>query len=108
MTSFDYIWQLLAPQGEYCRRMAACRLIWEGYDTEKQRQIYATIKGKLQAGEFVNENPYFAIVDNAYTPRKQKQTLSYREYYARYGTTEELDGWRMVKPQHGNVYYEKK
>ena len=108
MDSFGWIWQLLAPQGEFCRRMAACRRLWDSFDLEKQRAIYRTIRDKLAAGEFVSENPYYAIYDNAYPPRKRQRIMSYADYYAKYGTTEERDGWRMVKPQHGNVYYEKK
>ena len=108
MDSFDYIWQLLAPQGEYCRRMGACRQLWNTFDLQRRRETYATIRGKLQAGEFVNENPYFAILDNSYTPRKQSQTMSFRDYYARFGTTEEQGGWKMVRPEGGVVYYEKK
>ena len=34
--------------------------------------------------------------------------MSYAAYYAKYGTTEERDGWKMVKPQKPGdppVYY---
>ena len=70
MDPFDHIWHLLAPQGEYCRRQAACRRLWEGYDLETQRLIYRRIHRKLQVGEYVSENPYYAIADNSYEPRK--------------------------------------
>jgi hypothetical protein len=54
----------------------------------------------------VHYNPVLALRDNA--PKKRlPQTLTYRDYYARYGTTEEQDGWKMVKPKEGNVYYER-
>jgi hypothetical protein len=100
MDSFGWIWQLLAPQGEFCRRMGACRRLWDSFDLEKQRAIYRTIRDKLAAGEFVSENPYYAIYDNAYPPRKKQQrVMSYADYYAKYGTTEERDGWKMVKPE---------
>ena len=93
MDSFDHIWALLNPQGEFKRRRQACRRIWENYDIERQRQIYRTIAGKKTRGEFVNDNPYFAIEDNA---QKDSQQLSYAEYYQKYHTTEEQNGWRRV------------
>ena len=108
MDSFDCIWQLLAPQGEFCRRIGACRRLWDSFDLEKQRTIYRTIRDKLAAGEFVSENPYYAIYDNAYPPRKkQQQTMSYADYYAKYGTTEERDGWHMANPTGQKVIYVK-
>lgn len=96
MDSFGWIWQLLAPQGELCRRMGACRRLWDSFDLEKQRAIYRTIRDKLAAGEFVSENPYYAIYDNAYPPRKRQRIMSYADYYAKYGTTEPRDGWHRV------------
>ena len=32
-------------------------------------------------------------------------TLSYKQYYARYGTTMELDGWKMENPTGQQVVY---
>ena len=63
--TFDYIWALLNPQGEFKRREQACRRLWATYDIDKQRDIYHTIRDKQCRGEFVNRNPYFAIEDNA-------------------------------------------
>ena len=105
MDSFEWIWQLLAPQGEFCRRMGACRRLWDSFDLEKQRAIYRTIRDKLAAGEFVSENPYYAIYDNAYPPRKRQRVMSYADYYAKYGTTEERDGWKMANPTGQQVIY---
>ena len=107
MKTFDDIWALLAPQGEYKRRRGACERLWQGYGLARQEQIYSVIAGKLQRGEFVNPNPYFAIEDNAMaTPRQQ--TLSYAEYYQRYGTTEETDGWkRQYLPEQQKTIYVK-
>ena len=107
MDSFGWIWQLLAPQGEFCRRMGACRRLWDSFDLEKQRAIYRTIRDKLAAGEFVSENPYYAIYDNAYPPRKRQRIMSYADYYAKYGTTEERDGWKMANPTGQKVIYVK-
>ena len=63
--SFDTIWALLAPQGEFKRREQACRRLWQGYDPDKQQEIINAISDKQRQGEFVNRNPYFAIEDNA-------------------------------------------
>jgi hypothetical protein len=107
MDSFICIWQLLAPQGEYCRRIEVCRRLWGTFDLNTQRRIYRTIRDKLAAGKFVNENPYYAIFDNAYPPRDRATKLSFREYYERYGTTEERDGWKQVNPTGEQVIYVK-
>ena len=105
MSSFDYIWQLLSPKVEYANRKRACYNLWQTFSVEQQRTIYATIREKKKKGEFVDYNPYYAISNNSLS--RVSQTLTYRDYYARYGTTEEQDGWKMVKPKEGNVYYER-
>ena len=106
MKTIDDIWQLLNPQGEYKRRRGACERLWQGYGQARQDEIYSIIEGKLQRGEFVNENPYFAIEDNA--PRSPKQqVLSYADYYAKFGTTEEQGGWKMANPTGNKVIYVK-
>ena len=93
MKTFEDIWRLLNPQGEYKRRRGACERLWQGYSEARQEEIYAIIEGKLQRGEFVNENPYFAIEDNARSVSRP-QILSFDEYYARFHTTEEQGGWK--------------
>ena len=106
MKTIDDIWQLLNPQGEFKRRRGACERIWQGYGQARQEEIYSIIEGKLQRGEFVNENPYFAIEDNA-KQRQRQQILSYADYYARFGTTEEQNGWKMANPTGEKVIYVK-
>ena len=95
MKTIDDIWQLLNPQGEFKRRRAVCERLWQGYGEARQEQIYNLIEGKLRRGQFVNDNPYFAIEDNSKQQPRQ-QVLSYAEYYQRYHTTEDTDGWRRV------------
>jgi hypothetical protein len=106
MKTIDDIWRLLNPQGEFKRRRSACERLWQGYSEARQEAVYSTIEGKLQRGEFVNENPYFAIEDNVPKAPKQ-QTLSFNDYYARYGTTEPRDGWHMANPTGNKVIYVK-
>ena len=103
--NFEEIWALLAPQGEYKRRRGCSERLWQGYEPARQEEIYKNIAGKLQRGEFVNPNPYFAIEDNA--AQKRPQTLSFSDYYNRYGTTDETDGWHMANPTGNKVIYVK-
>jgi hypothetical protein len=102
MDTFEHIWALLNPQGEYKRRRQACRRLWESFPIERQRQIYAVISRRKTRGEFVNPNPYFAIEDNAEVPVER---LTFSEYYARFGTTEEQGGWKMTNPTGNKVIY---
>ena len=106
---FIEIWTLLAPQGEYKRRENACRRLWQGYSAEMQQRIYAMISKAKAEGE-VNPNPYFAIEDAALEQKARApkhQVLSFADYYARYGTTSETDGWRMQNPTGNKVIYVK-
>jgi hypothetical protein len=64
-TTFDNLWtKVLKPQGEYIYRERACRRLWDTFNPAKQLEIYDRIEGKKQRCEFVNPNPYFAIVNN--------------------------------------------
>ena len=93
--SFQHIWALFSNHGGVAYLYEAeCARIWSEYSLEEQRQIYGSIRRKLQNGQFVNYNPVKAIRENA--PKKKKQLLSFGEYYKRYQTTEEQDGWKMV------------
>ena len=107
MKSFEAIWALLAPEGEFKRRRGACERLWGSYEPGRQEAIYERISGKLRRGEFVNQNPYFAIEDNARELQPRRQVLSYADYYARFGTTEPRDGWHMENPTGQKVIYVK-
>ena len=103
MKTFEEIWQLLAPKAEYANRRRACYQLWETLTEEEKDNIYDTISDKLSKGLFVDYNPFFALKNNNQRPRRQ--TLSFNDYYARYGTTEERDGWRMENPTGQKVIY---
>ena len=60
-TSFDYVWELLAPSGQYESRKDACRALWNALTLQRQRLIYATLREQKRRGESIDENPYFAI-----------------------------------------------
>ena len=66
-TSFDIIWDFLAPSEQYADRKEACRRLWASLPLSKQRQIYATLCWQKAQGVEIDENPYFAI--NHCTPR---------------------------------------
>lgn len=111
MISFYCIWSLLNPQGEYKRRRRGCEKLWAGYDEQTCQRIYENIRSAKERGEWVNPNPYFAIEDVVVkTISKQPslpRTLTYAEYYRKYGTTEPRDGWKMENPTGNQVIYVK-
>jgi hypothetical protein len=106
MKTFEDIWALLAPEGEYKRRRGACERLWQSYDPARQEEIYQRINGKLAHGEYVSENPYFAIEDNAKKPKVRKLVITADEYYRKYGTQDNQEGWQRVflKEQQRTVY----
>ena len=109
MCSYLSIWALLKPQGEYKRRYRACERLWAGYSPEMQQRIYNAISEARQRGDWISPNPYFAIEDTALNlqQKPRMQQLSYAEYYRRYGTTAETDGWKMENPTGQKVIYVK-
>ena len=85
-------------------KTAACLRLWETLDARQQEQIYYTIRDKLQAGKFVHYDPVKAIQEN--TPKMQVITAD--EYYRRYGTQANLDGWvRKHIPEEQRTVYVK-
>ena len=106
MTSFDYLWELLEPKKEYDPVLGRCQRLWESFSSEKQDDVYRIILEKKERKKFIDYNPLFAIEKNSAAP--QKQILSFDAYYRLKGTTQEQDGWKMVKPQKAGdppVYY---
>ena len=97
---FQAFWEQFDPDAQFDNRRKATYNLWCQCPQKKREAILLWLKNNRPKP---GKNPYFFIQD--FTVRMK--FLSYRDYYARYGTTEEQDGWRMVKPQHGNVYYEK-
>ena len=94
MTSFDYVWALLEPKKEYEPVRNRCLQLWETFSLEKQRATYRTIRVRKKEHLFVDYNPLFAI--KRFSKGPQRQTLSFNDYYNRFGTTEEQNGWRRV------------
>lgn len=102
--SFKHIWALLSNHGGVAEAYKKETVrIWNEYNIDEQREIYRSIRAKLQNGKFVNYVPYKAIQENA--PKKKKNILSFVEYYTRFGTTEEQGGWKMTNPTGKQVIY---
>ena len=74
--TFNDIWQLLNPQGEYVRRVNACGKIWNELSFFRRKHIYDTISCLKAQGKYVNPNPLFAIKD---VPEPQPVFLSGKE-----------------------------
>lgn len=107
MNSFDFLWQMLDKHGVIERHKGECFDLWNTLTLQQQRTIYRSIRDKIRAGKFVNYHPVKAVKDNMPQPPKLK-TLSYADYYARYGTTEECDGWkRQFIPEKQTTIYVK-
>ena len=108
MTTFDFLWLLVQNHGsvaEYYK--AELARVWAEYSLEEQRAIYRSIRDKLRADKFVSYNPVKAVRENA-PKAKPTQILTFGEYYKRYGTTEECDGWkRKFLPEKQKTVYMK-
>ena len=104
MRTFNEVWELLSPKVEYANRRRACYDLWNSLSENRQEALYNTISDKLSKGKFVDYNPLFALKNNSQRPQ---QTLSFSDYYARYGTTEEVDGWKRANPTGNKVIYVK-
>ncbi len=104
--NFEDFWLLVGSRGRVAHfYRSECEYLWNTFSPEKQEAIYDAINEKLQAGKFVHFNPANAIRDNA-PKAKTMQILSFNDYYAKFGTTEEQGGWKMqfLKDQGKTIY----
>ena len=105
--TFFHIWQLIRNHGgvaEFYKEEA--KALWDTFTREQQREIYRAIRDKLNSGKFVNYVPTKAIMENA--PKKQQQVLTYEQYFERFRTTDERDGWkRLFMPEEQRTIYVK-
>ena len=105
MYTFYEIWTLLEPKAEYTNLINKCKELWESFSLDKQQEIFLKIEKKKLEKKFVDYNPLLAIRNNAIERPTRQQTLSYADYYAKFGTTEERDGWHMANPTGNKVIY---
>jgi len=95
---FNQFLTLFQPDEEFRSRLGAAQRLWEQSTTAKQSAIIAWLKTH---GAYKGRNPYFFILDF----KPQQMQMSFREYYAKYGTTLEQDGWKMANPTGQQVIY---
>ena len=83
-------------------KTAECLRLWETFTARQQQHIYEAIRSKLQAGKFVHYDPVQAIRDNV----PKVQIISADEYYRRYNTQANQDGWvrTFLKEQQKTIY----
>ena len=107
---FQDFWTLVASRGRVAHfYQSECEHLWRTYSPEQQQQIYDTINEKLRAGKFVSYRPTDAIHDNA--PKAPRTLIiSADEYYRRYGTQTEHDGWKrtFLPEQQKTIYVKEK
>ena len=99
---FEQLIGLLNTRQMVPGKTAECLRLWESLNPQQQQQIYDTIRSKLQARKFVHYDPVQAIRDN--TPKVQ--IISADEYYRRYQTQANQDGWvrTFLPEQHKTIY----
>ena len=107
METFGFLWQLLESHGVVPSRKQECAQLWATFTLEQQRHIYRSIRDKIRAGKFVHYNPVLAVRENA--PKAPRiQVISADEYYRRYGTQTNQDGWvRTFLPEQQKTIYVK-
>ena len=98
---FEQYWTLIGGDTNYSDRKSAAEKAWNLCSPEKQNAIIAWLQ---KHGRYTGRNPYFFILD---FQAKRQQTLSFSDYYNRYGTTDETDGWHMANPTGNKVIYVK-
>ena len=98
MESFELFWDLFNPDPEFNNRKRACSALWE-QKGKQQQAIIDFLKGDKPRS---SRNPYYFLADFR---TARQQTMSFNDYYAKYGTTEECDGWKMENPTGNQVIY---
>ena len=95
--SFQLMWNLLAPQGEYNNRdlWNTCRNYWNALTLQRQRQIYYTLFWQKKRGETIKDNPLFAIQDCHPVPTN---------WNGRPGLNDMMKTTKMVSAKYGQKY----
>ena len=107
MEPFEPVWQALYEHGASAKKEEGARRFWAGLSAEQQVRASTTIIRRIKEGKFVQYDPIRAIKEALRQRGTEKGQLSFAEYYAKYGTTEERDGWKMVNPTGQKVIYVK-
>ena len=98
---FNEFWEAYQPDLiRFPNRKEATLGVWNKRSPAAQKAMLDYVKDK---GAPKWKNPYFFVID---FPEPRRQTLSYADYDARYGTTEETDGWhRQFLPDQQKTIY---
>lgn len=96
---FETYWTLIGGDVNFADRKTATHELWTGHP-EKHEAIITWLQ---KHGRYPGRNPYFFILDFQV---KSRQVMTFDQYYARYGTTEEVDGWtkKFVPEQQKTIY----
>ena len=89
---FNIYWTLIGGDMHFADRREAAKRVWDAHP-EKHFAIITWLRAH---GKYPDRNPYFFILD---FQNKRTRTMTFEQYYAKFGTTEERDGWKMVKPK---------
>ena len=101
---FNEFWQAYRPDLiRFPNRKEATLTEWNKRSPAAQKAMLDYVKDK---GVPQWKNPYFFVIDFPEPRQRRQQTLSYADYYARYHTTEETDGWvrTFLPDQHKTIY----
>ena len=101
---FDKLWQLLYDHGASEKKKEGTYRYWLTLSSTQQQQVLTTISNKLAEDKFVQFDPIRAIKENL---RKVRQmVITAEEYYQRYGTQANQDGWvRTHIPEEQRTVY---
>ena len=97
---FETYWEKIGGDTYFANRKAATELEWAKHP-DKHRPIILWL---IEHGTYPQRNPFFFIQDFKLRPVK---TMSFNDYYIKYGTTEDTDGWHKVNPTGQKVIYVK-
>ena len=105
MITFLEFWTLHAPMQEYQHMKRSCKKIWDALPPEKQQMVIENIREKKSKNQFVDFNPFYAIQKNTVSPHRTLQ-MSFDDYYKKYGTTADTDGWtkHFLPDEHRTIY----
>ena len=97
---FEIFWDLFSPDVTFANRYNAARSEWEKCPPQKQQAMLEWLR---QHGPYRGRNPYFFILDF-----RENRTLqmSFDDYYKKYGTTADTDGWtkHFLPDEHRTIY----
>ena len=95
---------MLYEHGASAKKKEGTRRYWSTLSSEQQQHALITISRKLEEGRFVQFDPIRAIKEN--TPKVRKLVMSAEEYYRRYGTQANQEGWvrTFLKDRQETIY----